>query len=105
MTKGRSTSVLTVRLPDELATSLRNEARRRKVLLNDYLKSILANHRLPEQKLKEKLHEATEIPAGTPADDFSMIERFFEASPSPVKREKAKAKRKAAKAKRKRQSN
>lgn len=44
MTKGRNTSVLTVRLPDELATSLRTEARRRKLLLNDYLKSILASH-------------------------------------------------------------
>ena len=95
MTEGRNTSVLSVRLPDELATSLRNEARRRKVLLNDYLKSILANHRLPEQKPKEKLHEATEVTANLPAGSSSIRNRVFEGSPSPASRQKARLKRKA----------
>jgi len=44
MVKGRNTSVLTVRVADELAVRLRSEAKKRKLLLNDYLKSILVNY-------------------------------------------------------------
>jgi len=100
MANGRNTSVLSVRLPDELATSLRTEARRRKQLLNDYLKSILTTRGLPEPKPKEKLPETAEVPGELPAGGSSTREKVFKASPSPVKRDKARAKRKKAKHKR-----
>ena len=94
MTKGRNTSVLTVRLPDEVATSLRAEARMRKLLLNDYLKSILVTRGLPESKQKEELPEASELPVNLPNGELFTREKAFKASPSPVKRDKNRAKRK-----------
>jgi len=59
MAKGRNTSVLSVRVTDELAKRLKAEARRRKLVLNDYLKSVLATYwRLPSTVyLNEQEHE------------------------------------------------
>lgn len=44
MGKGRTTAVLSVRVPDPMAARLKSEARSRKMLLNDHMKSILMAH-------------------------------------------------------------
>ena len=101
MAKGRKTSVLTVRLPDELATSLRNEARMRKILLNEYLKSILTTRGLLEPEPKKELPEDTEVTADLQAGGVSISDRVFKASPSSASRQKARLKKRKDKGKRK----
>ncbi|MCX5637080.1 MAG: SEC-C metal-binding domain-containing protein [Planctomycetota bacterium] len=44
MVKGRNTTYVGVRLPDELAGRLKSEARKRKLSFSDYLRSILATY-------------------------------------------------------------
>lgn len=102
MVKGRTTSVLSVRLPDELAASLKYEARRQKLLLSDYLKSILVNRRGTERELKVKPPEGNDLSPKLVANDSSIPEKHFHASPSPVKKDKARAKRHKAKTRNKR---
>lgn len=64
MAKGRNTTVLTVRVRDELASKIKQQARQRGILVNDYLKQILeANWKLPDTKedITERKHEEEQI--------------------------------------------
>jgi len=63
MVKGRNTTYVGVRLPDELASRLRSEARKHKLSFSDYLRSILSNNwKLPDTVFEPQFTDDSELP-------------------------------------------
>ena len=108
MTKGRNTSVISVRVPDEVVSRLKKMAKNRRQTMTELLKPVIGNFAIRghiprvvyeiekvDDVIEEPPHEQKENP-----HNWDSPEPKFQASPSNETRNKAKAKRKAKKKKR-----
>ena len=99
MTKGRNTSVISIRLPDDQVKALKVIARRRYKTVSEIVKpaiaSIVYEARQRSRKVK-KAYGGIEEPPDLELEPnyWNEPKPKFEASPSPGKRIKARAKRK-----------
>ena len=111
MGKGRNTSVVSVRLPDDVVNRLKKLAGKNKVNMNDLLKPVILDfsargsirgdsyYFINRQTKPEAAHIGSNIdgPSGVDrvTDYWQNPAKESEASPKPASRSKGKAKRKA----------
>ena len=114
MTKGRNTSVVSVRLPDEVISRLKKMAKGRRKSMTELLRPVIGNFAIrgripsviytpepaqdvieepPDLELEPEYEETPDSELNP--DYWAAPQPKFEASPSPKTRNKAKAKRKA----------
>ncbi len=104
MTKGRNTSVVSVRLPDEIVTRLKKIAKNRRQSMTELLKPVIGNFAVRDH-IKDVIH--TPEPAQNVIEEppdldietgyWKEPKPKFEASPKPESRNKARVKRKTKK--------
>jgi hypothetical protein len=116
MSKGRNTTVVGVRLPDEVVKRLKSLARKDRLTMTELLKPVITDFAFNghvggvfkhsfEKEFKQPNDESShsveqkeeDIPAGFENNAEEIPDMKFKASPNPIPRNKARAKRKAKK--------